>query len=131
MIRAIGIDHVVLRVADLERSIIFYRDVLGLEIDRRRDELGLIHMRAGHSFVDLVSVDGRLGQRGGRAAGRDRRNMDHLCLVVANFDKAAIIAELKTLQVTIGDAGVRYGANGSGMSIYLEDPDGNELELRG
>lgn len=83
--KAIGIDHVVLRVADLERAVAFYHDVLGLELDRRREELGLIHMRAGRSFVDLVSVTGKLGRAGGSAAGSDRRNMDHLCLVMAGF----------------------------------------------
>ncbi|MEW9856343.1 VOC family protein [Novosphingobium sp. M1R2S20] len=129
--KAIGIDHVVLRVSDLERSMAFYRDVLGLTLDRRRDDLGLIHMRAGCSFVDLVDVAGELGQRGGSAAGAQRRNMDHLCLRVENFDETRIAAELEALGVTIGEVDVRYGATGDGVSMYLTDPDGNGVEIRG
>ncbi|MGE3745292.1 MAG: VOC family protein [Sphingomonadaceae bacterium] len=129
--KAIGIDHLVLRVSDLERSVAFYRDVLGLTVDRRRNDLGLVHMRAGSSFIDLVDVTGKLGQRGGGAAGAECRNMDHLCLRVADFDETKITAELEAFSVPIGEIDIRYGANGDGVSIYLEDPDGNGLELRG
>ena len=67
--QAVGIDHVVLRVSDLERAVAFYRDVLGLAIDRRRENLGMVHMRAGPSLVDLVEVGGPLGRQGGAAPG--------------------------------------------------------------
>jgi len=66
------IDHVVFRVRDLSRSIAFYRSVLGCEVVRRREHLGLVHLRAGASMIDLVSVDGALGARGGEAPGEGR-----------------------------------------------------------
>jgi glyoxylase I family protein len=129
--KAVGIDHVVLRVTDLERSIAFYRDILGLTVDRRRPDLGLIHMRAGASFIDLVDVAGDLGLTGGRAAGTQGRNMDHLCLRIGDMDVDGIVQNLEASGVPPGEIGHRYGADGDGLSVYLKDPDGNGLELRG
>lgn len=128
---AVGIDHVVLRVGDLERSVAFYRDVLGLVVDRRRDDLGLVHMRAGASFVDLVEVAGKLGTAGGGMPGDKNRNMDHLCLRIADFEAAKIAEELAAHGIRVGEPDTRYGASGDGISIYLRDLDGNGLELRG
>src|SRR5438552_3703129 len=87
------IDHVVLRVADLERAVAFYRALLGCEIVKRRDDLGLVHLRAGISMIDLISLDGALGRPGGAGAGAEGRNMDHLCLRIEPFDEAAIVAQ--------------------------------------
>jgi glyoxylase I family protein len=129
--QAIGIDHVVLRVRDLERAVAFYRDVLGLAVDRVRDNLGMVHMRAGPSLVDLVDVNGPLGRQGGAAPGAEGRNMDHLCLQVAAFNPDTVRAELEAAGVTVGKITSRYGANGDEVTIYLTDPDGNGLELRG
>ena len=56
-----GIDHVVLRVVDVEGVIRFYQDVLGCAVERREDDLGLIQLRAGRSLIDLVDVNGELG----------------------------------------------------------------------
>ena len=126
-----GIDHVVLRVRDLERAVGFYRDILGCIVDRRRDDLGMVHLRAGPSLIDLVAVDGRLGRGGGPAAGPTGHNMDHLCLRVADFDADEVRVHLARHGVTIGETGARYGSTGDGQSLYLEDPDGNHLELRG
>jgi glyoxylase I family protein len=129
--KATGIDHVVLRVRDLERAVGFYRDILGCLVDRRRDDLGMVHLRAGPSLIDLVAVDGPLGRGGGPAPGPTGHNMDHLCLRVADFDADEIRAHLVRHGVTIGEIGARYGSTGDGQSLYLEDPDGNRLELRG
>ena len=126
------IDHVVFRVRDLDRSIEFYRTVLGCEVARRRDDLGLIHLRAGASMIDLVSVDGMLGSRGGAAAGKEARNVDHLCLRIEPFNEAELVAHLgKHGVVPLGSAGVNFGAEGNGLSLYFQDPDGNTIELKG
>jgi glyoxylase I family protein len=126
------IDHVVLRVADLERSLAFYAGVLGLPVERRRDELGLVHLRAGASLIDLVSLQGTLGARGGRAAGPEGRNVDHLCLRIDPYDEARLIAHLARSGIEpTGRAARNFGAEGEGPSLYLSDPDGNTLELKG
>jgi glyoxylase I family protein len=66
------IDHLVLRVRDLARSIRFYGQVLGCHVERQREHLGLAHLRAGASMIDLVDVAGKLGARGWRARRRGR-----------------------------------------------------------
>ncbi len=126
------IDHVVLRVRDIERSIVFYRELLGCELVKRRDDLGLVHLRAGASMIDLLSVDGSIGRRGGPAAGEQARNMDHLCLRVEPFDEAAILALLEAQRLPrSAKAQINFGAEGDGPSIYFSDPDGNLIELKG
>lgn len=131
MIRVVDIDHVVLRVRDLERMITFYRDVLGCPVEWRRDDLGLVHLRAGRALIDLVPVDGPLGRRGGAPPGPEGRNVDHLCLRVAPFDPDAIRAHLATHGVRIGEVRPRFGAQGEGVSIYLWGPEDNVVELKG
>jgi len=126
------IDHVVFRVRDLERSIAFYSSVLGCEVVRRREHLGLVHLRAGASMIDLISLDGSLGARGGAGPGTEARNLDHLCLRVEPFDEAALLAYLSEHGATpLAAAEVNFGAEGDGLSLYFRDPDGNTIELKG
>ena len=126
-----ALDHVVLRVRDLDRSLAFYCGVLGLSIAKRNDELGLIHLRAGLSAVDLVPLDGKLGRQGGAAPGKEGRNVDHICLRIAPFDAAALAAHLRANGIEPGEVVSRFGAEGDGPSMYLTDPDGNGVELKG
>jgi catechol 2,3-dioxygenase-like lactoylglutathione lyase family enzyme len=126
-----GIDHVVLRVRDIERMRKFYCEVLGATHVAYRPEFGMSHLRVGTSMIDLVEVDGPLGKPGGAAPGREGRNMDHLCLRVEPFDQDAIVAHLKMYGVMVGDIKNRFGAEGNGASIYLTDPEGNIVELKG
>ncbi|MGD9951740.1 MAG: VOC family protein [Burkholderiales bacterium] len=130
-IRLRGIDHLVLRVRDIEAMRRFYCDVLGAEHVAWRPEYGMSHLRAGRSMIDLITVDGKLGQAGGAAPGKEGRNLDHLCLRVEPFDQEAIIAHLKAHGVAVGEIRTRYGAEGNGVSIYLADPEGNTVELKG
>ena len=126
-----GIDHVVLRVVDVEGVIRFYKDVLGCAVERRKDDLGLIQLRAGRSLIDLVDVNGELGQKGGAAPGAEARNMDHFCLRIDPFDEAQIRAHLRAHGVEAGELATRYGAEGDGPSLYIQDPEGNTVELKG
>ncbi|MEX5747106.1 VOC family protein [Massilia sp. X63] len=126
-----GLDHIVLRVADLDAMIAFYGEVLGCRVERRLDEIGLVQLRAGHSLIDLVPVDSQLGREGGAAPGVGGRNLDHLCLRVEPFDEAAIRRHLASHGVPAGPVESRYGAEGDGPSIYLLDPERNMVELKG
>ncbi len=125
------IDHLVFRVRDLNVASHFYCAALGCEIVKRRDDLGLLHLQAGRSMIDLISIDGPLGSKGGAAAAT-ARNVDHLCLRVEPFDEAAIVQHLAQFNCPpIGPAESNFGAEGEGLSLYLFDPDGNLLELKG
>ena len=122
-----GIDHIVLRVQELQRSLAFYRDLLGCPIEREQAELGLTQLRAGRSLIDLVTLDGPLGAGAPPGAGR---NLEHFCLTVAPFEEAAVIAWFRARGVTVHEPGSRYGAQGEGRSFYIQDPDGNRVELK-
>jgi len=130
-IETLGLDHLVLRVSDVDRSIAFYAEVLGCPVERRIDELGLVQLRAGDSLIDLVDVASPLGKSGGGAADPQARNVDHFALRLARFDEPAIREHLARLGVEAGDTATRYGADGFGPSIYIRDPDGNTVELKG
>ena len=126
------IDHLVFRVRDLRRSVAFYGTVLGCEVVRQRDELGLVHVRVGKSMIDLVSIDGKLGREGGAGADVEGRNVDHLCLRIEPFVEESVVLHLKKHGITPhGPATMNFGAEGEGLSLYFDDPDGNTIELKG
>lgn len=131
MIHVREIDHVVLRVTNLEAMLSFYEGVLGCHVEKRNDEVGLVQLRAGRSLIDLVPVSGKLGLAGGAAPGEQGHNVDHVCLRVDPFDAEAIRGHLLSLGVGVGDVEQRYGAEGTGPSLYVNDPEGNTIELKG
>ena len=126
-----GFDHIVLRIRDKARMVAFYTEVLGCSVEWDRPEFGLTHLRAGSDLIDLVTLDGPLGRIGGEGPGAEGRNEDHFCLQVAPFDEAGIRAHLDRHGVPIADSGQRYGALGEGPSLYVNDPEGNTIELKG
>jgi len=121
----------VLRVVNLERMLRFYCDALGCTVEKRQETIGLVQLRAGRSLIDLVPVQGELGRAGGAAPGLEGRNLDHFCLRVEPFDETAIRQQLKTHGIEAGPVESRYGAEGEGPSIYVTDPEGNVVELKG
>ena len=131
MIRIRDIDHIVLRVRDAERALAFYRDVLGCALETRRDDIGLIQLRAGRSLIDLVPLTGKLGAAGGAGPAEEGRNLDHFCVRVEPFDEPGLRAHLARHGVSAGPTEPRVGAEGAGPSIYIRDPDGNVVELKG
>lgn len=120
MLKLRGIDHVVLRVKDIDAMRRFYCDVLGAAHVADRPALRMSHLRVGSALIDLVAADPGEG-----------RNMDHLCLRVEPFDQDAIVAHLEKHGVAVGRIASRFGAEGNGVSIYLTDPEGNAVELKG
>ena len=125
-IRITKFDHVVLRARDVERMIEFYCDVLGCSLERRSTAVaGLIHLRAGDSLIDIMAASHEPEE-----AGSTVRNMDHLCLQVEPFSAAEITAHLTRHGVEVGTFERRFGADGDGLSVYIRDPEGNEVELK-
>ena len=116
-----GLDHVVFNVADVERSLRFYCDELGLVAVRvdewRRNEVFLPSVRVDEAtIIDLVPL------------ARTGENADHICLVVEPTDLAALKASGRFEVVDGPDR--RFGARGDGTSLYIRDPDANLVELR-
>ncbi|MBS1217830.1 MAG: yaeR [Proteobacteria bacterium] len=131
MFSILGLDHVVLRAVNVPHMVRFYCDVLGCTLERERAAIGLTQLRAGNSLIDLAAVDGEVGPRGGAGPRVDGRNMDHLCLRIEPFDPGALTAHLIRHGVVPGEIKSRYGADGQGPSIYISDPEGNTVELKG
>ncbi len=121
---ALGLDHVVVRVADMERALAFYSGVLGWPEERRVESIGLVQLRAGRSMVDLIP-------RPADAPSVGAGNMDHFAVRIAPWNPDAIRAYLQAHGFAPADPAMRGGAEGSGWSIYVDDPDGNTVELKG
>ena len=124
------IDHVVIRAQDAAALTRFYCEVLGCSVEKEQRDLGLTQLRAGRSLIDLLQVGAKLDHAENGTPGVGR-NMDHLCLRIEPFDANALNAHLREHGLQPGDAALRYGADGFGPSIYLFDPEGNMVELKG
>lgn len=120
--RIAELDHVVLRCRDQARALDFYTRVMGLAIERRIEQIGLVQLRAGKSMLDLVPASEPSGEG---------RNVDHFCLGVEAADMQALAGHLRDQGVEVmGEPAQRYGAHGMGWSLYLRDPEGNTVELK-
>lgn len=122
-----GIDHIVLRAREPGRLVAFYRDVLGCVIEREQTEIGLTQLRAGRNLIDVVPEVALAGASPGAGAGQ---NLDHVCLTIHPFEGESLRAYLSSRGVSVGQVASRYGAEGKGPSLYLQDPEGNGVELK-
>lgn len=126
-----AIDHIVLRTSKLDEMLDFYCRVLGCTVERETSpELGLVQLRAGDALIDLVTVDGELGRKGGGPPADSENNLDHFCLQLEPISEAEIAAHLQARGIDPGPFEDRYGAEGMGRSVYIRDPEGNTVELR-
>lgn len=131
MIEVIGIDHIVLRTTKLNEMLDFYSEVLGCKVERESSpELGLTQLRAGSALIDLVRVDSKLGVLGGGPPSKTENNLDHFCLQLKMISEEEIKNYLKSHNISVSEFADRYGAQGTGRSIYINDPEGNTVELR-
>lgn len=119
------LDHLVLRTRDIERLVAFYEG-LGCSIVRKLDAMSMCQMRAGDSMIDIVSI-----QEASTPAGQER-NLDHFAIRVEPFDESAILAYCEAHAIESQAMPMPLlGADGYGPAIYITDPDGNRVELKG
>ena len=128
--RITGLDHVVVRAKDIDKMIGFYRDLLGLPVAKHNEALGLWHLTAGSSMIDLVDINGTLGRTGGAPPG-GANNVDHIAIAIEPFDAEALSAYFAQHGIATDPVKTRFGAQGDGPSIYVRDPEGNAIELKG
>ena len=125
-----GIDHVLLLVSGMHEAVQFYSDVLGCGIEGELPEFAMVQLRAGGALIDLVDVSAGEGKwalpkvTGGR-------NLDHLCIAIAECDEQRLRSHLANHGVEIIEEGMHKGARGDSLSIYFRDPSGNTIELKG
>ena len=131
MFRLKSLDHVVLRVADVDRCLEFYKTVLGCTVEQARADIGLFQLRAGDSIIDLADVAGPIGREGGSAPGATGHNMDHFCIRVEPFDEDQLRRHFASHGVEAGPVLNNWGGDGRGPSMYIKDPEGNGIELKG
>ncbi|MBY8079684.1 VOC family protein [Vibrio fluvialis] len=129
MIKIHGLDHIVLRTTKLDQMLHFYQTILGCQLERELPQ-GLTQLRAGNALIDIVAVDSELGQLGGKAPEQDGRNVDHFCLQITPVDEGELATFLDGHNIAHSDFAKRYGAQGFGRSVYLDDPEGNVVELK-
>ncbi len=125
----LGLDHLVLRVRDLDASVDFYKKVLGATLERQLQTPRIVQLRVGESLLDLVPRGN--GVKASASARKAHANLDHFAFRVAPFDPAALLRKLARFGIEPGKVAERYGAEGYGPSVYFNDPDGNMIELKG
>lgn len=119
----LGLDHVVLRVADQVASRRFYEDVLGCTLEFVNEPIRLVQLRFGEALIDLLPADGPPPPHG--------RGVDHVCLSIRCDDLPALAAALRARGVDVdGEVRDRRGAWGVGPSLYIRDLDGYQIELK-
>ena len=126
-----GLDHVVIRCSELQPMLHFYCDILGCTVEDKDLDLGLYQVRVGRNLIDIAPIDEKMGSQGGAAPGKDGHNMDHFAIQVEPYDDDAIRAYLTEQGVELGTTAIRGGAEGEGPAIYIRDPEGNTVELKG
>ena len=129
-INIIALDHIVLRTSQINNMLHFYQDILGCVIEREKLDIGLTQLRAGSALIDIVTVDSELGRMGGKAPQQNGRNVDHFCLQVTAFNENELIEYLHQNKIQTPNFTERYGAQGYGRSLYIQDPEGNTVELK-
>ena len=126
-----NLDHVVIRVRDQNLMTKFFCEVLGCSIERSIDDAGINQLRAGASLIDLVSIENSIQPKHGAHSDYEGHNMDHFCIRIEPFDEKVLLDHLQDHGIKTGPVEKRYGAEGLGPSIYLHDPEGNRIELKG
>ena len=131
LFQLLRLDNIVLRCSSLPPMLAFYQQLLGCTLERSLPDLGLYQLRAGQQLIDLISVDGALGQEGGAAPSTQGHNLAHFCLRIEPYDVASLTVFFTSHHISVSNSEQRYGADGFGPSLYIRDPMGNTIELKG
>ena len=125
-----GIDHILLLVQGMKPAVRFYTKVLGCKVEDELPQYGMLQLRAGSALIDLVDIsDPQAAWALPPVAGG--RNLDHLCLALGEHDEAKLRRHLARHRVEIIEEGIHGGSRGESLSIYVRDPSGNLVELKG
>ena len=126
------LDHLVLRTTRLQEMADFYVLLGGYVARDVRSELGMLQIQLGRSMIDLIDVDDKLGAAGGSAPQDQGRNLDHFAVRIEPFDEASILSFCAQHDLSAQALPFNlYGADGLGPAVYVSDPDGNKVELKG
>ena len=134
-IRVTELDHIVLNVGDINRSLKFYTEDLGLQPERleefRSGKVRFPSVRINDdTIIDLFPIKDA-GAEARQPSEKNNRNLNHFCMVVGQEDFSGIVNYLTQRQISIREGPVsRWGARGRATSVYFLDPDGNEIEIR-
>ncbi len=131
LVKIIEMDHIVLRCKDVDTSMRFYNEVLGMELLRVDEfEAGMVRFPSARLNADTI-ID-FFPSPDQPAIGKDGiKNQDHFCMVIEPQDMEALKAECQSMGIEIQQGpGTRWGAHGNGVSLYIYDPDDNVVELR-
>ena len=125
-----GIDHILLLVKGMAPAMRFYTKVLGCTVEDRLPQYGMLQLRAGSALIDLVDIAVPQG-RWALPPVAGGRNLDHLCLALAAHDEAKLRRHLARHRIAIVEEGIHGGSRGESLSLYVRDPSGNVIELKG
>ena len=130
LVKITEMDHIVLRCEDVERSLSFYTDVLGLKAERVEQwRAGEVRFPSARLNADTI-ID-FFGSDQGHISKDGARNQDHFCMVIEPTDMDELKAKFEALGVEIqAGPGKRWGSHGDGISLYIYDPEDNVVELR-
>lgn len=135
-LKIVEMDHIVLNVADIDRSLDFYTGVLGLRPERvaefKEGKIGFPSVRINdETIIDLFPLKPGQPKPPQAPDGKAQGNLNHFCLVVEKESFAPTVEYLKSRGVSIREGPIsRWGARGRATSVYFLDPDGNEIEIR-
>ena len=125
-----GIDHILLLVSGLDPAVRFYTEVLGCTVEGALPQYGMLQLRAGAALIDLVDIAAPEASWA-KPPVAGGRNLDHLCLALAAHDEAELRRHLAQHHVAIVEEGIHGGSRGESLSLYVRDPSGNVIELKG
>jgi len=131
LVKITEMDHIVLRNKDVEVSLKFYTEVLGLQAERGVDEWRAGEVRFPSARINADTIIDFFGTDQEPIGKEGDKNQDHYCMVIEPTDMEELKSKFEAMGVEIqAGPGKRWGSHGDGISLYIYDPDDNVVELR-